>query len=93
MRQDVQDYVRGCVTCQKNKSRVGPAPGALYPFHIPGSPWEVMSWDMIRPLPESRSYNTIITMVDVKTKTIKLELADITIMARGIAIVMKNRVF
>jgi hypothetical protein len=52
-----------------------------------------MSWDMIGPLPKSRSYNTIVTMVDVKTKAIKLEPADVTIMARGIAMVMRDRVF
>jgi hypothetical protein len=90
MQQDVQNYIKGCVICQKNKSRVGPALGALYPFHIPGSPWEVILWDMIRLLPESRSYNTIVTMVDVKTKVIKLEPADITITVKGIAVVMKN---
>jgi transposase InsO family protein len=32
-------------------------------------------------------------MVDIKTKAIKLELVDVTIMAKGIAIMMKNRVF
>jgi hypothetical protein len=47
---------------------------------------------MIGSLPESR-YNAIVTMVDVKTKAIKLEPADITITARGIAVVLKNWVF
>jgi transposase InsO family protein len=34
-----------------------------------------------------------VTMVDIKTKAIKLEPADITITARAAAVVMKNRVF
>jgi hypothetical protein len=93
IQKDVMAYVRGCVACQKNKSRVGPFTGELHPFNIPGTPWEVMAWDLIGPLPESRTYNAIVTMVDIKTKAIKLEPADITITARGAVIVMKNRVF
>jgi hypothetical protein len=93
IRKDVTAYVKGCIVCQKNKLRVGLTAGELHPFNVPGSPWEVMAWDLIGPLPESRTYNAIVTMVDVKTKAIKLEPADITITARGAAIVMKNRVF
>jgi hypothetical protein len=52
-----------------------------------------MAWDLVGPLPESRTYNAIVTMVDTKTKAIKLEPADITITARGAAVVMKNRVY
>jgi hypothetical protein len=89
----MKDYVDGCQTCQKSKPRAGPSARELHPFNVPGSPWEIMSWDMIGPLPESRTYNVIVTMVDIKTKAIKLEPADITIMARGAAVVMKNRVF
>jgi transposase InsO family protein len=54
---------------------------------------EIMSWDLIGPLPESRTYNAIVTMVDIKTKAIKLKASNITITARGVAVVMKNRVF
>jgi hypothetical protein len=93
IRQDVRRYIQGCVACQKNKPRAGPMPGELHLLGVPGSPWEVMSWDMIGPLPESCTYNAIVTMVDVKTKVIKLEPADITITARGIMVIMKNRVF
>jgi hypothetical protein len=89
----VQTYVKGCVVCQKNKPRMGPGHGEMHPMEIPKAPWEVMSWDMIGPLPESRNYNAIVTMVDVKSKAIKLELADVTITAMGVAIVMRNRVF
>jgi hypothetical protein len=93
IQKNVKDYVRGCQTCQKNKPRVGPVGLELHPFDIPSSPWEVMAWDLIGPLPESRTYNAIVTMVDIRTKVIKLEPADITITARGAAVVMKNRVF
>jgi hypothetical protein len=52
-----------------------------------------MAWDLIGPLPESRTYNAIVTMVDIRTKAIKLEPVDITITVRGAAVVMKNRIF
>jgi hypothetical protein len=79
---DIQDYVKGCLVCQKNKAQVGPTLGSLHLFKTPGSPWEIMSWDMIGPLLESQSYNAIVTMVDVKTKVVKLEPADVMIMAK-----------
>jgi hypothetical protein len=90
MQRHVKEYMNRCQTYQKNKPRSGPVAMELHPFEVPGSPWEVMSWDMIGPLPESRTYNAIVTMVDVKMKAIKLEPADITIMAQGTAVVMKN---
>jgi hypothetical protein len=83
----------GCIVCQKNKPQTGLTPGALHPFQILGSPWEIMSWDMIGPFPESRTYNAIVTMVNVKMKAIKLEPADVTITARGIVVIMENWVF
>jgi hypothetical protein len=93
VRKDVEEYVRGCQLCQKNKPKVGPVGLELHPFEVPKSSWEVMAWDLICPLPKSRTYNAIVTMVDIRTKAIKLEPADITITARGAAVVMKNRVF
>jgi hypothetical protein len=52
-----------------------------------------MSWDLIGPLPESQTYNAIVTMVDTKTKAIKLEAANVTITAMGAAVVMRDRVY
>jgi hypothetical protein len=93
IQKDVQDYMKGCQVCQKNKPKIGLGYSKMYPLEIVESPWKIMSWDMIGPLPKSQTYNAIITMVDTKMKVIKLELANITITARGAAIVMRNRVF
>jgi hypothetical protein len=59
-------------------------------MHLAGSPWEIMLWDLIGPLPESRTYNAIVTMVDTKTKVIKLEASNVTISVKGAAVVMKD---
>jgi hypothetical protein len=93
VRKDIKKYVEGCLVCQKTKSKIGPGSNKLFPMKIPGSPWEVMFWDLIGPLPESRTYNAVVTMVDTKTKAIKLKAANITISAQGMAVIMKNRVF
>jgi hypothetical protein len=90
---DIKQYVDGCIICQKSKPRVGPGSDKLHPMPIAGSPWEIMSWDLVGPLPESRTYNAIVTMVDTKTKAIKLKPANITITALGTAVVMRNWVF
>jgi hypothetical protein len=48
---------------------------------------------LISPLPESQTFNAIVTIVDLGTKAIKLEPVHITISAMGVAQVMKDRVF
>jgi hypothetical protein len=93
IKKDIQDYVKGCLVCQKTKPKTSPGSDPLQPLPVAEGPWEIMSWDLIGPLPESRTYNTIITMVDMKTKGIKLEPSNVMIMAMGAAVVMKNRVF
>jgi hypothetical protein len=85
--------VKGCLTCQKAKTRSGPGVNLLNPIPIAGGPWEVMSWDLIGPLLESRTYNVIVTMVDMRTKVIKLEAANIMITTMGAAVVMQDRVY
>jgi hypothetical protein len=72
---------------------VGPGSVHLNPLLVAGASWEVMSWDLIEPLPESRLHNAIITRVNMRTKAIKLEPANVTIMALGTAIVMRDQVF
>jgi hypothetical protein len=93
MRKDVWNYIKGCIICQKAKLKIGPSTDPLSPLPIAEGPWEIMSWDLIGPLPESWTYNTIITMVDTKTKAIKLEPGNVTVSAMGAAVVMRNRVF
>jgi hypothetical protein len=81
IRQDMRKYIQGCLVCQKVKLRTGPGSNKLKPLLIAGEPWEAMSLDLIGLLPESRTFNTIITMVDTRTKAIKLEAANVMISA------------
>jgi hypothetical protein len=93
IQKDVQAYVKGFLVCQKAKPKIGPGSDQLHLLPIANRPWEIMSWDLIGPLPESWTYNAIVTMVDTKTKAIKLEPGNVTITAMGAAVIMKNRVF
>jgi hypothetical protein len=90
---DVQEYVGGCLVCQKVKPMSGSRSNPLHPLPIAGALWEAISWDIISPLPESRTYNTVITIVDTQTKGIKLKLANVTISAMEAATVMHDRVY
>jgi hypothetical protein len=91
-RRDVQEYIGGCLVCQKAKPLTGMSHNPLHPLPIPSAPWEAMSWDIIRPLLESRTFNAIITIVNMRMKGIKLKLANITILALGAAMIMRDRV-
>jgi hypothetical protein len=93
MWKNVKDYVKGCIVCQKSKPKTGKNANPLGAFLVAGAPWEIMSWDLIGPLPKSRTFNAIVTMVDTRTKAIKLEPANITISTMGAAVIMRNRVY
>jgi transposase InsO family protein len=52
-----------------------------------------MGGNIIGLLPESRTYNVVVTIIDTHTKVIKLELVNITISAMGVAIIMRDHVY
>lgn len=41
---EVENYVRNCSTCQRNKTECTAKPGLLQPLNIPNSGWESISW-------------------------------------------------
>ena len=61
---DVARYVRGCPTCQQIKLVCSAKVAPLVPNEIPSYPWEVISWDLIGPLPPSNGFNAILVIVD-----------------------------
>ena len=90
---DVREYVEGCQECQKNKpKRTAPA-APLHPHDIPSRPWEVISVDLIGPLPESDGYNAILMMVDQHSKWVKTEPTTTELTSEGFAKILMNRIF
>ena len=89
---DVQTYVNGCETCQRTKSHRIPSKTPLHPFDPPSRPWEVITVDLVGPLPECQGYNAILTIVDWSTKATKFEPTHLELTSEGFAKILRDRV-
>jgi hypothetical protein len=69
IKRDVCTYVSGCQVCQKVKTDRQAGHNPLQPNPVASRNWEVISVDMIMHLPESQGKNTILMIVDTKSKT------------------------
>ena len=68
MEEDIEDYVRACDTCQRDKPGRHCQYGQLEPLEVPYRPWSSISMDWIVDLPESNSYIQIWYIVARFTK-------------------------
>ena len=68
MRRMVNEYVRTCDTCARNKTPRHKPHGQLHPLPIPRAPWSSVSMDFIVELPRSGGCNAILVCVDRLTK-------------------------
>jgi hypothetical protein len=64
MKQLVQDLVRTCVVCQRNKSEHLHPAGLLLPFPVPQGVWTDIALDFVEALPRVRGKSVILTVVD-----------------------------
>jgi len=55
-------------------------------------PWEVITVDLVGPLPESQGYNAILTIVDWFTKAVKFEPTHLELNSEGFARILRDRV-
>src|SRR5204862_4640525 len=55
--------------------------------------WEVITLDLIGPLPESQGYNAILVIVDWFTKAKKFEPTHMELTSQGMAAALRDRVF
>ena len=93
MLEDIKQYVTGCERCQVNKPNRQPKRNNLHSNKVPKGPWEVISINLIEPLPESSGYDRILVIVDCFSKMACYIPININIMAQGVAKVSWNRVF
>jgi hypothetical protein len=90
---DVREYVDGCETCQRVKThRTAPA-APLHPHEAPSRLWEIITLDLLGPLPMSNGYNAILVIVDRLTKYVKFEATHVELTAEGFAKTLRDRVF
>jgi hypothetical protein len=68
MKAFVNRYVEGCELCQRTKPRRTQPYGLLQPLPVPAGPWQDIAYDFIPDLPPSKSFNSILTVIDRATK-------------------------
>ena len=68
LRDDVEQYVKSCVTCQQNRTQFRKEAGLLRPMSIPTKCWESVSMDFMTHLPESKGFDSIMVVVDRVSK-------------------------
>ena len=68
LRDDVEQYLKSCVTCQQNRTQFRKEAGLLRPLPIPTKCWESVSMDFMTHLPESKGFDSIMVVVDRVSK-------------------------
>jgi hypothetical protein len=68
MKGSVQEFVRNCDTCQRQKYLASSPGGLLQPLPISEQIWEDISMDFITGLPKSKSFEAILVVVDRLSK-------------------------
>jgi hypothetical protein len=68
MKRDIQNYIRQCDVCQRNKYETMSPAGLLQPLPILELVWEDVSMDFIDGFPNSHGFTVIMVVVDRLTK-------------------------
>ncbi len=87
MKQDVEQYVKGCVACQANKANTCPLKPAIIPITPEHTlPFQTVSMDFIVKLPRSGKYDMILTITDHNCSKAAIFIpCQETITAEGVA--------
>ncbi len=64
LKEDMEEYVKTCLTCQQNRVLNKKQVGLLWPLPILEGPWESVSMDFMVSLPPSRGFDAIMVVVD-----------------------------
>ena len=90
---DVQDFVRACPICTRNKTTNRPPAGLLQPLPVPKRPWSHLSLDFVTGLPPSDGNTVILTIVDRFSKMAHFVPLPKLPSAKETALVVMDKVF
>jgi hypothetical protein len=93
MRTFVNEYVKTCDACQRNKPVHHAKHGLLQNLPIPTAPWQSLSMDHITDLPLSATYDAILVVADRFTKQAHFIKANKTDDARTLARQFLDNIF
>jgi len=99
MRKDIEEYVKTCDSCLRNKPNRRKPFGKLQPHDAPTRPFEVITYDFIQGVPKARDpltnqiYNEILVVTCKLTKMIVLIPWKDTWGAKELAQVYNERIF
>ena len=93
MQQDLRDYVKSCLSCQRAKHPTAKTAGELHPI-LAERPWQIVTVDFVCGLPTvgPRKLSQILVIVDKFTKYVLLEPCPIEMSAAATAEVFIRRV-
>jgi hypothetical protein len=89
----VQDYVRTCDACQRNKPLQRASAGLLQPLPVPAERWQQVTMDLIIQLPESRGFDAIVTFTDRLSKMVHFAPTNTSVTASQLADIFVASVF
>jgi hypothetical protein len=95
MKQDIEQYVKGCAACQANKANTNPRKPAMFPITLEHTLlFQTVAMDFIVKLPKSGKYDTLLTITDHDcSKAVILIPCQETITAEGVAALYMRYVF
>jgi transposase InsO family protein len=93
MRRYIKNFVKTCQVCQLNKSSRRLPYGLLKPLPIADRPWNSVSMDFIVKLPTSANFDSIMVVVDRRTKMAHFIPCSETITAAETAQLFLSHVF
>jgi hypothetical protein len=88
----ISSYIEGCDKCQRYRKDIHPK-ALVHLQEVPEGPWQIISVDLIGPLPMSKGKDAILNIVDHYTKQLHLFLVTTQITADGVTSIYFNYVF